>query len=88
MENFGKWLYTFENFKRLDPPWLFNSKLESYTKYYLGNTVRICRHIEILYEASLIMYQIMFLARSSRSPQGHRVAQDHLTNSYQILNMV
>jgi hypothetical protein len=73
---------------RLDLPWLLNSKLECYAKYYLGNTIGIYRHIEILYEASLIMYQIIFLARSSRSPEGHRVAQDHLPNSYQILNMV
>jgi hypothetical protein len=73
------------NFK-LDLPWLFNSKLECYAKYYLDNTIGIYKHIEISYEASSIMYQIMFLARSSRSPQGHKVAQDHLANSYQILN--
>jgi hypothetical protein len=47
---------------RLALPWLFNSILESYAKYYLMNTIGIYKHIEISYEASSIMYQIMFLA--------------------------
>jgi hypothetical protein len=38
---------------RLDLPWLFNSKLECYAKYYLDNTIGFYRHIEISYEASV-----------------------------------
>jgi hypothetical protein len=38
---------------RLELPWVFNSKLECYAKYYLVNTIGIYKHIEISYEASI-----------------------------------